>query len=70
MIDQRRHVTLSVFDVAGRRVRTLVDGWMRAGPHSSRWDGRDDGGRAVASGVYFARLEAGRILSRRMVLLK
>jgi hypothetical protein len=44
---------------------------MGAGPHAQPWDGRDDGGRVLASGVYFCRLEAdGEALSRSMVLLK
>ena len=50
---------LALFDLAGRRVRTLVSAQLAAGPQSITWDGRDDSGRAQASGVYFARLEAG-----------
>ena len=50
------NVDLSVFDTLGQRVRTLETGSLRAGTHSVSWDGRDDGGRGVASGVYFARL--------------
>lgn len=49
---------LAVFDVAGRLVRTLVDGPLEAGPRVVEWDGRDDGGRAVASGFYVIRLTA------------
>ncbi len=53
-------VRLTVHDAAGRRVRTLVDGTLvQAGRHAAPWDGRDDAGRAVGSGVYFCRLEAG-----------
>ncbi len=64
-------VSLAVFDVAGRRVRTLVAGARRSGVHVARWNGRDDTGRRVASGVYFARLRvAGQTRSQRMVLLK
>lgn len=51
-------VTLAINDVAGRRVRTLLDGAVGAGDWSFVWDGRDDAGRAVASGVYFYRLQA------------
>jgi hypothetical protein len=50
---------LSVVDVAGRTLRTLLDGTSPAGSHTVRWDGRDDQGRAVASGVYFVHLEDG-----------
>jgi hypothetical protein len=50
--------TLAINDVAGRRVRTLLDGIVGAGESRFVWDGRDDAGRAVASGVYFYRLQA------------
>ncbi|MDH4037769.1 MAG: T9SS type A sorting domain-containing protein [Candidatus Krumholzibacteria bacterium] len=65
------HVLLEVFDVAGRRVRTLVDDALPAGLHQAGWDGRDGAGREVASGVYFYRMRAsGRSETRRMLLLK
>ncbi|NNE44367.1 MAG: T9SS type A sorting domain-containing protein, partial [Gemmatimonadetes bacterium] len=51
-------VRLSVFDVSGRRVARLVDGPREPGTHRLTWDGRDTSGRALASGVYFVRLEA------------
>jgi subtilisin-like proprotein convertase family protein len=49
-------VDVGIYDLRGRRVRQLVAGEMPAGRHTVRWDGRDDGGRAVASGVYLCRL--------------
>lgn len=52
-------VRLQLYDVGGRRVRTLVDQALQAGDHPFVWDGRDDGGHAVAGGLYFARLDAG-----------
>ncbi len=55
-IDRAGRVDLSVYDVAGRRVRNLVRGRFGAGSHTARWDGRDAHGRRVASGVYFVRL--------------
>jgi hypothetical protein len=64
-------VRLVVFDVSGRRVRTLVDRTQSAGRYQAVWDGRDEAGRTVSSGVYFYRLEAGAFTqTRRMVLLK
>jgi hypothetical protein len=51
-------VRLAVYDVAGRQVRTLVDGSRSAGRHLATWDGRRHGGAAVAPGIYFLRLEA------------
>ncbi|NNE44528.1 MAG: carbohydrate-binding protein, partial [Gemmatimonadetes bacterium] len=52
-------VDLTVYDVAGRQVRSLVSRAVAAGPQEAVWDGRDSAGRAVAGGVYFARLRAG-----------
>ncbi len=64
-------VRLQVYDVAGRVVRTLMDGAMGAGRVLVTWDGTDETGRRVASGVYFYRLEAsGATLTRKMMLLK
>ena len=62
---------LTVHDVAGRRIATLLDGPVDAGERRVEWTGRDDAGRHVASGIYFYKLEAdGMVLSRRMALLK
>lgn len=65
-------VGLRIYDVAGRLVRTLVDGEPKtAGRHEVEWNGRDDRGVPVAAGVYFARVEAGGTdSSAKMVLLK
>jgi hypothetical protein len=64
-------VRLQIFDVQGRRVRTLIARPMRAGVHDVIWEGRDDSGTAVASGVYIARLQyAGRTVRRKMMLLR
>ncbi len=58
-LPREAQVRLAVFDIAGRRVATLVDGTRPAGTGSVRWNGRDDGGRALPSGIYFARMVAG-----------
>jgi subtilisin family serine protease len=50
---------LRLYDVQGRLVRTLVDDTRPAGLNQVNWNGRDDSGRSVASGTYFARLQAG-----------
>ncbi len=54
-------VSLEILDVRGRLVRRLLDGGgvLSAGPHDFPWDARDDAGRTVGSGLYFARLRAG-----------
>jgi len=64
-------VRLSIYDVSGRLVATLVDGPARAGRQDVMWDSRDRGGAPAASGIYFYRFEAGdRRETRRMVLLR
>ncbi|MBK8167555.1 MAG: hypothetical protein IPK64_16545 [bacterium] len=64
-------VELKVFDARGALVRTLVDGQATAGEQRVAWDGRDDGGRQVAAGVYLYRLRAdGQELQRKMTLVK
>jgi hypothetical protein len=55
-VAQSGHVNLAVYDVAGRRLRTLVDGRLIAGDHHVTWDGKDDAGRALPSGTYFCRV--------------
>ena len=64
-------VKLQVFDARGRLVRTLVDESRPAGPHRVSWDGKDNGGRSAAAGVYMYRLSAGEFTQqRKMTLLK
>lgn len=65
-------VRLNIYDAAGRRVRTLIDGESRAaGIHELSWDGRDDTGCALGSGVYFVHLAtANGARNQRLVLMK
>jgi len=64
-------VRLIIYNLLGQTVRTLVDETQAAGRHSVRWDGRDDEGRRLASGVYLYRLKAnGFSAVRRMVMVK
>jgi len=63
-------VTVAVYDLSGRLVRTLLSAESReAGVHGVRWDGRDAAGRAQASGTYFVRLSAGGELGLRKITL-
>ncbi len=52
-------VRLVVYNLMGQQVRVLADGWVDAGAHRVRWDGRTDGGAEAASGVYWAVLQTG-----------
>jgi hypothetical protein len=64
-------VKLSVFNIRGQLVRTLVDQTQGAGTYNVNWDGTDDRGRQIGSGVYFYRIQAGDFVStRKMVVLK
>lgn len=70
-VDRESFIELAVYDMQGRRLRTLVHEWRPAGNHGVRWDGRDQHGRPVASGTYHVRLKAGeRSLVRKILLLK
>jgi hypothetical protein len=64
-------VTLSIYDVSGRLVRTLLDEPRSAGLYRQTWDGRNAGGATVSSGVYFYRLRAGAFSeTKKMVLAR
>jgi hypothetical protein len=64
-------VRLEVFDVVGQRVRVLASGELPAGVHQVKWDGRNEQGVPVSSGMYLCRLQAGTLsYTRRMVLVK
>jgi len=73
--NQQSAVSLEIYNITGRLVKTLVDGRQEAGVHSVVWDGRDARGQEVGSGIYFYRLQViGDRLkvekSRKMVLLR
>ena len=70
-LDRERGVELVVYDVQGQKVATLLSGVRTAGVHSVHWDGRDDRGRTLASGLYFYKLRAGeRKQTRKLLLLR
>lgn len=60
---------LALYDVAGREVRRLADGWLGAGAHVAHWDGRDAAGRGVAPGIYLYRLHAGGVARTRTLVV-
>ena len=70
-VANRAPLTIVVYDVAGHKVRTLVDEEVIAGHHDVVWDGRNDGGTPVASGTYLIRLQtASHVDSRSITLVK
>jgi hypothetical protein len=67
----KQRVILTVYDVRGRRVKTLVDSDLDSGSHRIHWDGRSDRGESVASGIYLYTLKTGgEIFIRKMTILK
>ena len=50
---------VTIYDAAGRRIRTLANGWFPAGTHSARWDRTTDRGDRARAGVYFYEVRAG-----------
>ena len=70
-LPQDADARLAVYDLQGRLVKTLASEFLTAGVHERRWDGRDEGGRRVASGVYYGRLSAGEAaVIEKLVLVK
>ena len=62
---------VAIFDVSGRRLRTIRSGMLPTGQHVVTWDGRNDAGTLVAAGTYFVRLRSnGRVETDRVVLLR
>ncbi len=68
-LPQAGRVRLTVFDMSGRIIRTLVDGELSAGRHEAVWDSQDDGGRAVASGMYIVIMETDFFRDHRKMIL-
>jgi hypothetical protein len=63
--------SLKVYNMRGQLVRTLADGQMTAGKHTITWNGRDNQGRSVASGLYFYRVESnGQAITRKTMMMK
>jgi hypothetical protein len=70
-LGQESRVRLRIFDPSGREVRDLVDETLPYGEHQAVWDGRDDQGRPLSSGLYFYRLETpGFVSTRKMIKLR
>jgi hypothetical protein len=70
-LPQSGRAVLSIYDIRGRVVRMLMNETQEAGEHTAMWNGTDDNGRALASGVYLYRLDAnGKSVTRKCVLMK
>jgi hypothetical protein len=70
-LPKQQHVTVSIYDVKGGRIRTLVEGTKSVGRHVILWDGKNDNGSQVGSGVYYYRLKAGKdIITKKLVIIR
>lgn len=70
-LPQTLQVRLVIYDLKGRQVRTLIDQRQMAGRYAISWDGHNDQGKAVASGVFLYRLQAGEFTQvRKMTMLR
>ncbi|RKY89829.1 hypothetical protein DRQ15_08705, partial [candidate division KSB1 bacterium] len=70
-LPQKAHVTLEIYNLLGQRVRTLVEGVKEAGSHSVVWDGRDEWGKIVPTGIYLYRLQSADFVRvKKMVLVR
>jgi hypothetical protein len=64
-------VSLAIYDISGKLVKTLVQGFKKQGVYSQNWDSKDNQGKGLGSGIYFLKLRAGNYLqSEKIVLLK
>jgi hypothetical protein len=70
-VQKPAQVSLAIYNILGQRVRTLVEATLQAGPQNVRWDGKDEKGIDLSSGIYFYQLKVGDLKqTRRLVLLK
>jgi flagellar hook assembly protein FlgD len=69
-VPEAERVRIEVFSLIGKRVAVLADGGFGPGTHAVRWDGKDEAGNPVGSGIYFCRMQAGdfvRILKMQLI---
>ena len=70
-LPEEQHIRLVVYDIEGKKIRMLCDGTRDVGKHTLLWNGTNSAGNAVGSGVYYYRLEAGKkVLNKKMVILR
>lgn len=70
-LPEASRTTLKIYNLKGQEIRTLIDSYLEAGPLNILWDGTDNSGAAVSTGLYFYTLETEeKALSRKMILLK
>jgi flagellar hook assembly protein FlgD len=64
-------VTLAVFNLLGKQIRVLAEGQHMAGLHTVSWDGRDENGQMMGSGIYFYKLDTGEnVYTKKMTIIR
>jgi hypothetical protein len=70
-LPQETHVSLAIYNIMGQKVKVLVNDFMTAGIHTITWDGTNESGQTVSSGVYFYRVATQEnVVNKKMVLMK
>jgi hypothetical protein len=70
-IPEESHVSMDIYNLVGQKVRTLFSGKVEAGFHSVRWNGTNDDGEELASGMYIYRMRSNKFTSvKKLVLMK
>ena len=70
-LSEKSEVNLAIYNILGQKVRTLAEGPMESGSHTVTWNGKNESGSSVASGIYFYKLNAGdNTVTKKMTLLK
>ena len=70
-LPSRAQVVIEIFNIVGQKVRTLVNETKSAGSYRIEWNGNDDTGKPVSTGIYLYRFQAGDVVqTRKMLLLK
>ena len=70
-LDNSEYITISIYDISGRRIKTIFSGKLQSGHYKEVWDGTNDNGIAVSSGLYYCLMSLNYAkVSRKMVLLK
>ncbi len=68
-LPKKSDVRLTIFNLQGQKIRTLINGYQPAGTHSVKWNGQDQSGNAVVSGVYLYQMRVGNFMETRKMLL-
>ncbi len=70
-LPENGYTDLAIYNLAGQKIRSLISGEMAAGTHEVVWDGRDDRGITVSSGIYISRLKSGNaVVAKGVTLVK